>query len=324
MSTLSFSTRTERANEARRSWRPLTLAALATLYLVWGSTYLAMRVAVSSFPPLMLGALRFGTAGTTLLAILVARGARLPTLREWIASAVVGFLMMVVGLGTVSMAFEGGHVTSGVAALMFGTVPLWTAIFERAFGRKLGARQALGLALGFLGVLFVATRGTLRASPGWGLAIAACAASYAFGCALNVRVPLPKGSVATAAQMIVAGLVLAVGSMVRGESFPAEISLKAWLSLAHLVVLGSMVAYSALTFLLRTESAALATSYAFVNPIVALALGAWLGGERVTAGDFTGVTLVIAAVLLVASARSVTHRSCASIAPPSRWPSFSE
>ncbi|MGH7330148.1 MAG: EamA family transporter, partial [Polyangiaceae bacterium] len=212
--------------------------------------------------------------------------------------------MMVVGLGTVALAYEGNHVTSGVAALMFGTVPLWTAIFERAFGRKLVTRQAVGLTLGFLGVLLVATRGTLRSSPGWSLALAACAASYAFGCALNVRVPLPKGSVATAAQMIVAGVVLGAGSLLRGETFPAEISVKAWLSLAHLVVLGSMVAYSALTFLLRTESPALATSYAFVNPIVALGLGAWLGGERVTPGDFTGVTLVIAAVVAVASARS--------------------
>ena len=304
MSTLSLSARAAIANAPQRSWRPLTLAALATLYLVWGSTYLAMRVAVSSFPPLMLGALRFTTAGTALLAILVGRGAKIPTPREWIASGVVGFLMMVVGLGTVSLAFEGGHVTSGVAALMFGTVPLWTAVFERAFGRRLGGRQSLGLALGFLGVLLVATRGTLRASPGWAMAIAACAASYAFGCALNVRVGLPRGSVATAAQMIVAGLLLGMGSMLRGESFPPEIAPRAWLALAHLVVLGSMVAYSALTFLLRTEGAALATSYAFVNPIVALALGAWLGGEHVTRGDFMGVTLVIAAVVVVASART--------------------
>ncbi|MGH7280639.1 MAG: drug/metabolite exporter YedA [Polyangiaceae bacterium] len=304
MSTLSLSARANVVGTPRRTWRPLTLAALATLYLVWGSTYLAMRIAVSSFPPLMLGALRFTTAGTMLLALLVFRGAKLPTVREWIASAVIGCLMMVVGLGTVALAYEGNHVTSGVAALMFGTVPLWTAIFERAFGRKLVTRQAVGLTLGFLGVLLVATRGTLRSSPGWSLALAACAASYAFGCALNVRVPLPKGSVATAAQMIVAGVVLGAGSLLRGETFPAEISVKAWLSLAHLVVLGSMVAYSALTFLLRTESPALATSYAFVNPIVALGLGAWLGGERVTPGDFTGVTLVIAAVVAVASARS--------------------
>ena len=304
MSTLSLPTRAPVTIAQPRVWRPLTLAALATLYLVWGSTYLAMRVAVSSIPPLMLGSLRFSTAGTMLLALLVARGAKLPTLREWAASALVGFLMMVVGLGTVSLAFEGHHVTSGVAALMFGTVPLWTALFERAFGRKLGTRQAVGLALGFLGVLFVATRGTLRASPGWAVAIAACAASYAFGCALNVRVPLPKGSVATAAQMIVAGAVLGAGSILRGETFPAEISLRAWLSLVHLVVFGSMVAYSALTFLLRTESAALATSYAFVNPVVALALGAWLGGEHVPPADFAGVTLVIAAVVVVAGARS--------------------
>ncbi|HEX7664763.1 MAG TPA: EamA family transporter, partial [Polyangiaceae bacterium] len=255
-----------------------------------------------------LGAFRFGVAGVALFAIARARGGALPTAREWLSSAVIGTCMMAVGLGTVSVALGAKAVTSGVAALVFGTVPLFTALFERLFGRKLGAREAFGLALGFAGVLLVATKGTLRASPAWSLALIGCAASYSLGCALNVRLPLPKGPIATASQMLVAGVVLALASLVHGERLPEKISLESFIALAHLIVSGSMIAYSALLYLLRTESPALATSYAFVNPVVALFLGAWLGGETVLPSDGVAVLLVIGAVAFVTSAKRSSGR----------------
>lgn len=293
----------------RRSLAPLTIASLATLYLVWGSTYLAMRVAVTSFPPLALGAIRFTSAGALLFAGLAVRGAPLPSRAQWVASAGIGFLMMAVGLGTVSLALKAG-VSSGVAALVFGTVPLWTAVFGVLFGRRATPREMIGLAIGFGGVALVATRGVLRSSPGWSVALASCAAAYALGCALSVRADLPKGGMATASQMLCAGAVLAAASVVHGEHPSlAGATPRAWLALAHLVFSGSILAYSALTFLLRTESTSLATSYAFVNPIIALVLGAWLGGERVTSIEGVGALLVVTAVVIVARARATAVTS---------------
>ncbi len=305
MRALPFARSVSTTAPASAGLRPLTLVCLATLYIVWGSTYLAMRVAVTSFAPLQLGAVRFLCAGGVLYLVLRLRGAPSPTVREWASAAAVGVCLMVVGLGSVSVALT--HVSSGVAAVVFGSVPLWTTLFDwltrsRSARRQLGGREVLGLAVGFVGVLFVAARGTLRASPGWAVVLCLAAAGYSFGCVLSTRLPLPRGPMATAAQMLAGGAVLALGSLVRGEAWPAHVSVASAVSLVHLCVLGSIAAYSALTYLLRTERPSLATSYAFVNPIVALILGAMLGGEHAAAGDWAGVVLVIAAVALVASA----------------------
>jgi drug/metabolite transporter (DMT)-like permease len=256
----------------------LTPLCLATLYAVWGSTYLAIRVAVGVLPPFEVGAIRFLSAGVLLFAALQARGAPAPTLREWRSCAGIGFLMMSVGLGGASLAMT--HVSSGVAALVFGSVPLWTALLERAFGGRLRGREALGMLFGFATLAFVATRGELRADTAGAVELAVAAGSYSLGCVLSRRLPQPGGPMSVAAQMIVAGAILAVASLARGEHPPTHVPLAPILALAHLVLLGSIAAYSALNHLLRTERPALATSYAFVNPIVAVALGVLLGGEH--------------------------------------------
>ena len=279
--------------------RAVTVACLAVLYLVWGSTYLAMRVAVQSFAPLQMASLRFASAGLILYLLLRACGAAAPTLREWQACAAIGALVMAIGLGGVSIAVT--HVSSGVAALVFGSVPLWTALFGRAFGQRLRGREAVGMFLGFAGVVLVATRGALRGEPFAAAILCASAASYSFGCVLARRLSLPRGAMATAAQMIAAGVALAIGSLVRGEALPSHVSSASAFALAYLVLFGSMIAYCAFNHLLRTERASLATSYAFVNPIVALALGALFGGESFARADVIGVSFVVAAVVVVAS-----------------------
>jgi drug/metabolite transporter (DMT)-like permease len=277
--------------------RLVTLACLFTLYTVWGSTYLAMRIAVSSFAPLQLGAVRFLLAGALLFALMRARGVAAPTAREWAHCGVIGVLMMGVGLGSTAFAVQ--HVSSGACALVFGGVPLFTAAFQRAFAQTLRRREIVGIAVGFLGVLLVATRGALHAAPAAAAALVFGVASYSFGCVLGARLPQPKGAMTSAAQMLVAGTILAVASAVRGEALPAHVSRAAALAVVHLVVLGSMVSYSALGHLLRNERPALATSYAFVNPIVALGLGAVTMGEHVGRTEIAAVTLVLAAVALV-------------------------
>jgi drug/metabolite transporter (DMT)-like permease len=295
--------------------RLLTFACLLTLYTVWGSTYLAMRVAVRDFAPMQLGAFRFLLAGGLLFAILRVRGASPPTKREWLTCSVIGLLMMGVGLGATAYAVQ--TVSSGACALVFGCVPLFTAAFQRAFGQALRRRELAGLVFGVSGVALVATRGALHASPLAAAVLVMGAASYSLGCALGSRLAQPNGAMSGAAQMIVAGAALFAVSVAKGEPMPSHVSTSAAIALAHLVVLGSMVSYSALGHLLRNERPALATSYAFVNPIVALGLGALFLGEHVGRVEIAAVALVLVAVALVAR-RGPRVDSSGTLDPPVR------
>jgi drug/metabolite transporter (DMT)-like permease len=158
----------------------VTLLCLATLYGVWGSTYLAIRLALTSFAPLEMASIRFLCAGGLLYLLLRWRGSRAPTARELRSCTTIGFLMMVVGLGGATLAMT--RVSSGVAALVFGSVPIWTALFERALGSRLRLQEGAGMCLGFAGLCLVAARGQLRAEPFAAALLATAAASYALGC----------------------------------------------------------------------------------------------------------------------------------------------
>ena len=290
-----------------------TALCLGVLYTVWGSTYLAQRLAIASFPPLFMAGIRFVAAGIPLYAVLRLRGAAKPTWTELRAAALAALPLIVFGMGGAAVALQ--RVPSGLAALVFGSVPLWTSLFDWLCGGKIRRVEIGGLLLGLAGVLVVSMRGALRADPVGAAMIVAAAASYAFGCVATRRLKLPAGVLGTAAQMTAGGVLLLVGSVMRGERLvaPSGASVAA---LAYLVVFGSMLAYSAFGYLLRNTRAALATSYAYVNPIVALALGAALAGERVTRADLVGLALVLGAVALVAlgsrreTARPAAVRAC--------------
>ena len=288
---------------------------LGVLYLVWGSTYLAQRIAVSGIPPLQMAAIRFLVSGAILYAALRATGAPRPTRRAWWAAAITATPLLVTGMGVAAIAIA--RVPSGLAALLFGAVPLWTALFDRLRGGRLVALEAAGLALGFGGVVLVASRGALRADPAGAALCAFAAASYALGCAATRRAKLAPGAMGTATQMLAGGAILAIASAARGEPI-AMPSTRAALALAYLVLLGSMVAYSALGWLLRNTRPALATSYAYVNPIIALALGAALGGERFARADYAGLLLVLSAVALVGAAQRRAREGSQEIASPAR------
>lgn len=278
--------------------RALTTAlCLGVLYTVWGSSYLAQRLAIASFPPLLMGALRFLGAGIPLYAVLRLRGAAKPTWTELRAAALAALPLIVFGMGGAAVSLQ--RVPSGLAALVFGSVPLWSSLFDWLWGGKIRRVEIGGLVLGLAGVLVVSTRGALRADPVGAAMIVAAAMSYSFGSVATRRLKLPAGVLGTAAQMTAGGGMLLVASMLRGEQLaaPSGVSIAA---LAYLIVFGSMLAYSAFGYLLRNTRTALATSYAYVNPIVALALGAALAGERVTRADLVGLVLVLGAVALVA------------------------
>jgi drug/metabolite transporter (DMT)-like permease len=280
------------------SRRPRVVAALAALYVVWGSTYLVMRWALEGFAPLWMGAVRFTLAGTVLFTWLRLRGAPWPTRAEWGASAATGFLLLACGNGLVAFAEQ--TVASSLAAVMVSAMPLWAALFSGLFGQWPGRREWAGMGLGALGVVLLNLEGDLRASVPGAVALVVSPAAWAFGSVWGKRLPLPKGAMASALQMLSAGLMLLCSApLVHGLPAHAP-STKAWGSLLFLAVFGSLVAYSAYQYLLRTVRPALATSYAYVNPAVALLLGSVLGGERLAPAAWAGAAVVLCAVLLVA------------------------
>ena len=275
----------------------LIVLALGALYFIWGSTFLAMRFAIESFPPFLMGAIRFLVAGLLLFGWLKMKGVPSPKRSEWLGAGIVGTLLLAVGNGGV--AYAELTVSSGVAALAIATVPLWTAIFASLWNEKPHAREWTGILIGTAGIAVLNLGNAMQASPlGAGLLLLA-AASWSFGSLWSKRLAMPAGAMASAAQMIVGGLVLLVASLTVGERWPIAPSAKSVYSILYLIVFGSFVAYSAYLFLLNNVRPALATSYAFVNPLVAMLLGAWLADEVIGRAEYGALVIILVGVSLV-------------------------
>ena len=271
--------------------------ALFSLYVIWGSTYLAMRVAMEGFPPFRMASLRFLIAGVVMLVIARLRGERLPTFRQWRNALAIGTLLLACGNGGVALAEQ--TVSSGLAALMVACVPLWMALFAGLWGRWPVTKDWIALALGFGGIVFLNLGSELRGSLGGVGILMFATAAWAFGSLWSRQLDLPKGTMAAGAQMLAAGCVLISLSLFRGEHLAAVVPGRAIWALAFLVVFGSLVAYTAYLYLLARVRPTVASSYAYVNPVVALVLGAALGGERLPSALLVSVPLILAAVVLV-------------------------
>ena len=280
--------------------------ALFSLYLVWGSTYLAMRVAMDGFPPFTMAALRFLVAGLVMLALARARGEAFPTGRQWLNALAIGTLLLAGGNGGVAIAEQ--TVSSGLAALMVSAMPLWMALFGGLWGRWPAPKDWVALVLGFGGIVLLNVGSELRGSPGGVAALMFATASWAFGSLWSRRLDLPEGMMAAGAEMAAAAPVLLLLSALHGERLPPVIPARAIWALAYLIVFGSLVAYTAYLYLLARVPATVASSYAYVNPLVALVLGAALAGERLPPALLVALPLILTAVALVlrpAPARSV-------------------
>lgn len=281
--------------------RGIVWASLIALYLIWGSTFLAMKFAIESFPPFLMAAIRFLSAGGLLYGVLRWRGEPHPNSREWLGAGLVGTLLLAVGNGGVAYAQQ--WVATGTTALAIATVPLWTAIFSGLWGQWPNRREWTGIGLGMLGILLLNLGSNMQASALGAVIIMGAAISWAFGSIWGKRLPMPPGAMAGAAQMLCGGVVLVLVVWVSGESMPRTWPTpKALAALVFLVVFGSFVAYSAYLYLLKTVRPALATSYAFVNPLVAMLLGAWLAGEHVGRYELLALVMVLGGVLLVLTA----------------------
>ncbi|MER3554009.1 MAG: drug/metabolite exporter YedA [Meiothermus sp.] len=286
----------------RKNNQALVLAALIALYFIWGSTYLAIRYAVVDFPPFMAGAIRFLIAGAALYAILRARGTPAPTRAEWGGAARVGALLLGGGMGGVMTAEHMG-VASGLAAIFPAATPLLVALFGGLWGLWPRRTEWLGLLVGFVGVILLSLEGSLRSNPVATLILALAPTCWSLGTAWSRHLKIPHGLMSSAAEMLAGGVVLLLMSLVTGERLTHVPGLESVLALAYLTVFGSLIAYSAFTFLLDNVRPALATSYAYVNPVVAVLLGVGLAGEHITVYALVALPVILLGVGLVAMAR---------------------
>lgn len=274
------------------------IAAFFALYFIWGSTYLVIRIGVESWPPMLMAGCRFIIAGAILFVWMLSRGAPLPTLRQCLSAGAIGILLLSCGNGGVTVAEHWG-VASGVAALAVATVPLFTLVFGRFFGNRTNALEWAGIALGLFGIVLLNLGSNLQGSPAGAALILFAAATWAFGSVWSRRLDLPAGAMASAVEMLVGGGVLLLGSFLSGERLEQMPTAAGWGALAYLVVFGSIIAFSAYMYLLANVRPAAATSYAYVNPAVAVMLGVVFAGEHIGLAESLAMAVIISAVVLI-------------------------
>ncbi len=299
----------------RTQWK--TLIAFGIIYFVWGSTYFAIRVGVAQMPPLLMAAIRFTVAGLALTAWGLARGERLPSGRQWAATALLGFLFFLVDYGFLFWAEQ--RVPSGMAAVILATIPAFTAISEILWLRtqRLTMRLGTALLIGLAGVVVLVDPSLgVGGRPVYLLGAAGLivgALSWSTGSVLTRLLPLPDSKVMSAGtQMLAGGLLLGVAAGVLGEGhhFRAQaVSTGAWLALLYLIVAGSIVAFTAYTWLIHHESPTKVGTYAYVNPVVAVVVGYLLGGEALNLRTVLGTVLIIVSVLIITTARTIRTKS---------------
>ncbi|MGH8042451.1 MAG: drug/metabolite exporter YedA [Rudaea sp.] len=284
------------------STRLLVPLALLGVYLIWGSTYLAIRIGLGGYPPFLLAAIRFLVAGGLMFVFLRWRGFALPTPRQWLNCAVAGTLLLGLGNGLVCYAEQ--SVPSGIAAVAVASMPLFAALFAGLYRQWPSRMEWIGLAVGFVGVIVLNLGGGLRGSPLGALALVSAAASWAFGSVWSRRRDMPHPAMSTAAQMLCGCVALGIFSLLGGERMHALPSLHASFALAYLVVAGSILGFSAYIYLLHNVRPALATSYAYINPPVAVLIGVAWGGESVHPLDLAGMAVILAGVGAITLAKT--------------------
>ncbi|HQO17109.1 MAG TPA: drug/metabolite exporter YedA [Methylotenera sp.] len=285
----------------------LIVAALFCTYFFWGSTYLALRFGIESFPPFMLVGIRFTVAGTILYLGMRYLGAPNPTAPQWLGAGALGILLPALGNGTVTYVQQ--TVSSSIAALAIATAPIWMAIFSSLWGHKISRQEWSGIAVGIVGIILLNIGGSLHGNVSSALLLIFAAASWSFGSVLGKHVAMPSGLMAAACQMLVGGVVMLMASAVRGEIWPQTISAKSWWALVFLVIFGSLLAYSAYMYLLKTVRPLVASSNTFVNPVVAFIVGIWLAKEQVTSNEYIALAVIIGGVILVLTANNETIKN---------------
>jgi drug/metabolite transporter (DMT)-like permease len=283
------------------------LLAFGIVYFVWGSTFLAIRVGVREVPPFLLAAMRFLLAGIVLYAWMRFRGTASPRGREWLSASLLAVLIFVGDYGLVFWAET--RVPSGVTAVMLATIPVFMALSEIVFlgTQRLTLRLALALLVGIGGVVVLVSHslglGESAIDPPGAIALLVAAMSWSVASALTRKLPLPASKpMSSAAQMSCGGVLLTLTSTALGEFrgfHPLAVSRAAWIALAYLIVAGSIIAFTAYVWLIHHESPTRVGTYAYVNPVIAVALGYFFAGEAVGARTLLGTLLVLVSVIVI-------------------------
>ncbi|MBZ5641580.1 MAG: EamA family transporter [Acidobacteriia bacterium] len=293
----------------RPAWK--TLLAFAIIYFVWGSTYLAIRVGVREVPPFLLAGIRFFLAGLILYAWTIARGERSPNLRQWMSAFLLAILIFVLDYGLLFWAER--RVPSGLAAVMMAMIPAFLAFFEILILRTqtLTVRLAGALLIGLGGVYVLVSRSiNLGGAPIDKMGAAAlivASLGWSIGSVLTRKLPLPPSKVmSSGSQMLAGGVCLGITSVALGEYHgfrPQDVSRGAWLALAYLIFAGSILAYTAYLWLIHHESPTKVGTYAYVNPVVAVLFGYFLGGETIGSRTILGTLFILVSVVVITTTR---------------------
>jgi drug/metabolite transporter (DMT)-like permease len=278
---------------------------------VWGSTFLAIRIGVHEVPPLLLAAIRFVIAGLVLYGWMIARGERSPSRQQWMSVLLLAFLIFLVDYGLLFWAEQ--HVPSGIAAVMLATIPVFMALSEIVFLRtqRLTFRLTVALLIGLGGVAVLMSRSlVLGGAPidtAGAVALLIASISWSIASILTRKLPLPPSKVmSSGAQMLAGGLMLALASAAAGEFHrfqPATVSRGAWLSLLYLIVAGSIIGFTAYVWLIHHESPTKVGTYAYVNPVVAVLIGYFFGGEALGLRTILGTLFVLISVVVITTTR---------------------
>jgi drug/metabolite transporter (DMT)-like permease len=292
------------------AWK--TLLAFAIIYLVWGSTFLAIRVGVREVPPFLLAGMRFFAAGVVLYGWMRLSGTPSPTRREWGSATLLAFCIFVMDYGLLFWAEK--RVPSGIAAVMMATIPVFMALSEIILLRtqRLTLRLAVALLVGVGGVSVLVSHslsfGEVPIAPAGAVALVVAAMSWSIASALTRKLPLPASKVmSSGTQMLAGGILLGLTAALLGEfrGFRIQaVSRGAWFALAYLVVAGSIVGFTAYVWLIHHESPTRVGTYAYVNPVVAVIVGYFLGGEAVGPRTLLGTLLVLISVIVIATTQT--------------------
>jgi len=288
------------------------LLAFGIIYFVWGSTFLAIRVGVREVPPLILAAMRFFVAGIVLYGWMIARGERSPSGREWRSATLLGLVIFVLDYGLLFWAEQ--RVPSGIAAVMLALIPAFMALSEIIFLRTqtLTVRLVVALLIGIGGVVVLMSRslnlGGAAIDKRGAAALIFASMSWSVASALTRKLTLPKSKVmSSGAQMLAGGVLLAVTAAALGEFrnfHPWSVSREVWFALLYLIVAGSIVGFTAYVWLIHHESPTKVGTYAYVNPIVAVLVGYFLGGEALSLRTILGTLFVLISVVVITTTRA--------------------
>src|SRR5437763_10589904 len=299
----------------RATWK--TLLAFAIIYFVWGSTFLAIRVGVHEVPPLLLAAMRFLVAGLVLFGWMIARGEPSPTRRQWISVLLLAFLIFLIDYGLVFWAEQ--RVPSGIAAVMLATIPVFTALAEILIlcTQKMTVRLGIALLIGLAGVAVLVSRsvgfGDAPVEKAGAIGLVIASINWSVASVLTRKLQLPASKVmSSGAQMLAGGILLTATAAAFGEfrNFQLQaISIRAWLALVYLIIAGSIIGFTAYVWLLHHESPTKVGTYAYVNPVVAVLVGYFLGGEALGVRTIIGTALVLVSVVVITTTPKEIERT---------------